>query len=271
MSNIKLPFLRTDAADGKKRLWRVVPAAATITAAAVGAALIGGVAGPTSATAQVPARSAWASIASSDNATTGVARYVTVSGARFTLDTSAAEKAGISSQALSAESTMLAGLNNGLARDNATAGSSTVNTFKFPSALTLTKEQAAAATTKSTVITLVPGFTITISSTGIVVYISKANVTELENLASFAKDLTAILSTAAVAADLAAALATALGHPEAAVLAGILTASIAFVGAVIGLASDVLKICTAADGSATFTVPLTSNFPWIGIPTCSAQ
>jgi hypothetical protein len=135
---------------------------------------------------------------------------VTVSGGRFTLDASAAEKAGVSGQALSAESTMLAGLNKGLARDNATAGGGAVNAFAFPAALA--KEQAAPASTKSTTITLAPGFTITISGTGISVGFSKADVTELENVAGFAKDFTAILA-----------------------------------------------------------VPFGSDFPWIGIPSCSAQ
>ena len=117
-----------------------------------------------------------------------------------------------------------------------------------------------------------PGFTITIGSTGIVVYISKADVTEIENIAAFAKDVATLLASAAVAADIATAILNVVpGGMTTTVAAGVVTAVITFTGAMIGFASDLLKICTAADGSATFTLPLSSDFPWVGIPSCSAQ
>jgi hypothetical protein len=122
-------------------------------------------------------------------------------------------------------------------------------------------------------IALAPGFTITIGSTGVVVYISKADVTELENLAGFAKDFATLVASGGVAATIATAIVGVLGPVgvSAVVIAGVVTAVFTFLGAVIGLAGDLLKICTAADGSATFTLPLTSDFPWIGLPSCCAQ
>jgi hypothetical protein len=261
VSNIKLPFLRNDNVDGKKRLWRIVPVA-TITAAAVGAVLIGGVAGPARATSHVPAQSAWSSIASGEDAKMAVNRYVTVSDGRYSFNSAAAERAGVSTQTVSAESEIVAGLNKGLAHDSTTAGSTGMSGFK--SVLADTKDQDAASS-QSTTITLVPGFTITISNTGIVVNISKADVTELESVASFAKDLLAVFAALGVATAIAAAIVAAFNLPAAALTGPIVAAAITFVGAAIGIASDVLKVCTAADGTATFTVP------WFGLPSCSAQ
>lgn len=261
MNDIEMP-VRKHTVDGKKRFWRLVPVA-TIAAAAVGVALIGGVAGPTNATAGQPARSVWVSGASGDDAKTAVSRYVTVGDGHFTFNAAEAVKAGISSEAVSAETSIVTGLNKQLAHDNGTTFSGTIDALESPASLT--KEQAAAADSKSTTITLVPGFTITISSTGVVVAISKADVTEIENVAGFAKDLLAVFAAAGVAAAIATAIVAALNLPAAALTGPVVAAAIAFVGSVIGLAVDVLKICTAADGSATFTIP------WFGIPSCSAQ
>lgn len=255
MSDIKLPVRNNPTVDGKKRLRRLVPVAA-ITAAAVGFALVGGTAGPTNATAQQ---------------SSAASRYVTVSGGHFAFDSAAAEKAGVGSKAVSAESSLVAGLNKALAHS---AGSTTSDAVAsaVKSHAALTDDQAAVSDSTSTTITIVSGFTITVSSSGIVVYISKGDVTEIQNVAGFVKDITGYLGSAAVASAIAAALVAAVpGLGTAAAVTAAVTAALAFVGFAISLSSDVLKICTAADGSATFTLPLTSGFPYVGIPTCSAQ
>jgi hypothetical protein len=254
LSNIELPVRREHAIDGKKRFRYI---AMFTTSAALCASLIAGVAGPASAAVREPAQSASISLASSDSGLTTAARYVRLSNGRLTFDSADAAKAGANSHALSIESAIVANLNKDLVH-----GTTAANTVK-----------AAAASTQSTTITLLPGFTITFSSTGVVVYISKADVTEFENVATFAKDLASLIASGGVAATIAAAILSVLGPVgvSATVIAGLVTAAFTFLGGVIGLASDVLKICTAADGSATFTLPFASGFPWIGIPTCSAQ
>jgi len=258
VSNIELPVLRKHATDGNKRLRRVVP---LITAGVLSASLIAGVAGPASAAVREPARSAPISLASSDNAQTAAASYVHLSDGRFTLDTRGAEQAGVSSQALSTEGIVVAGLNKLLDREPATTAASTRDGI-------VGGAEVASASTQGTTITLLPGITLTISNTGLQLSMTKPAVTEVTNVVGFVKDLTAIVATAiadnpVVVAAISAAMVAITGNPAAAVTGPIIAAAGVFVTAVIGLAADVLKICTASDGSATFTVP------WFGLPSCS--
>jgi hypothetical protein len=256
VSDSKLPALRRQDAAGRKRLRRLVPIS-TIAAAAVAFALVGGYSGsPT---------------ASGSTAKTAVADYVSIGSGRLTVDSAAAEKAGVDSRALSAERAIVADLNKALASEKSTVGSGDAALEKV--SVDDKAQAASAADSQSTTITIVDGFTITVSGSGIVVYISKADVTEFESVAGFAKDVLAYLGSAAVAAAIASAILAAVPGIglSAVAAAGVVSAVVAFLGFGVSVTTDVLKICTAADGSATFTLPLSSDFPYIGVPTCSAQ
>jgi hypothetical protein len=239
VSNIELPVLRTHAIAGNKRLRRVV---SLITAAALSASLIAA-AGPASAAAREPARTAPVSLVSSDNALpavslTAAARYVHLSDGRFTLDTLEAKQAGVSSQALSTESALVAGMNQALDRRTASVSSAGDGVVLDVAAVP--------ADAQDTTITLLPGITLTISSTGIQLSLTKEAVTEVENVLAVGQTVASL-----VGAILGVAQVTNAG-PIAAIVADAL-----------GLGSDLLKLCTASDGSATFTVL------WLGLPSCS--
>jgi hypothetical protein len=239
VSNIELPVLRKHAIHGKKRLRRVVLpaiAAATLTASLTAAAV------PASAAVRMPARTAPISVAPSDNSLPAVslttaARYVHISHGRFTLETLKAREAGVSNQALGTESTIVAGMNGFLDR-----GIATVN--KAGDGVVVDTAKAVHANAKDAGITVAKGITITISTTGIEINMTKAGVTEFENEVTVVKDVAQILSSATS------------GVPGLGWVSG---ASSGF----ISLISDVVKLCTTSKGTASFTIP------WIGIPSCS--
>lgn len=244
--NFYLSVLR-NTIDGSKRLRHVVP---LITAAALSVSLIAAAAGPASAAVREPTRTAPTSLASSDNdllavSLTSAARYVHLSDGRFTLDARDAEKAGVSSKALSTESTLVAGTNKLL-----NGGTATVNSARDGVVVDAAKTDPASA--KDTTITVLPGITLSITNTGIQLSMTEEAVTEVQNLAGFAENVATLVGDI-----LALALIAVPDGPE-------IGSSIAYLVAdAIGIGSDFLRACTAGDGSATFTVP------WHGLPSCS--
>jgi hypothetical protein len=95
--------------EGRQRRLCGIP---LITAAVLSISLAAVAAGPASASVHEPARATPASLASA-------ARYVRLSQGRFFLDTRDAEKAGVSSQTLSVENTLVASMNKSM--DHGTA------------------------------------------------------------------------------------------------------------------------------------------------------
>jgi hypothetical protein len=251
VSNIDLSVLPKHAIDGNKRLRRMVP---LITAAALSVSLIAAAAGPASAAVREPARTVPISLVSSSNglpavSLTSAVSYVRFSKGRFTLDTLNAEKAGVSSQALSIESALVASMNKLLDR-----GGATVNSTRD---VVVDAAKAVPATAQDTTITVLPGITLTITSTGIQLSMTKQAVTEVETVAGFAEHVAALVGGI-------------LGIALVGVENGEIGAEIAdVVAAAIGLGSDFLQLCTASDGSATFTIP----WPWLwlsgDLPSCS--
>jgi hypothetical protein len=243
VSNVELPVLRKHAMDGKRRLRRVV---SLVTAAALGASLLAGAAGPASAAVQEPARSAPISFASGDNALPAVAlaaaaRYVHVSDGRLSLDTVEGEKAGVSSQALSTESALVASWNRVLSHENVT-----VNSARDTRGGVVDVAAAVPAAAQDTTITLLPGITLTINSTGIQLSMTRQAVTEVENLVGFGQAV----------ASLVGSILAISGVPLGGQIAAIVATSL-------GLGNSLLRLCTASDGSATFTVS------WTALPSCS--
>jgi hypothetical protein len=241
VSNVELPVLRKHTVDGDKRLRRVVP---LIRAAVLSAALLVGAASPAGAAVQDHGRTAAISSASSDDALPAMslaaaAGYVHLSDGRLTFETLEARKAGVSSQALSAESAFVANMNKVL-EDRGAAG---VDSARDSVTLDVA---TGAANAQDTTITLLPGITLTISGTGIQLSLTKEAVTEVEN----------VLAIGQAVASLVGAILSVAQVLNAGPIAGI-------VGAALGLGSDLLKLCTASDGSATFTVL------WAGLPSCS--
>lgn len=248
MSNIDLPVLRKHAIDGSKRLRRLVP---LITAAALSTSLIAAAAGPANAAVQEPARTAAISLASSNNglpavSLTSAARYVHFSDGRLILDAENAGKAGVSSQALSTESALVASMNKVLDRGTATASSARDD-------VAANAAKAVPATAQDTTITVLPGITLTITSTGIQLSLTKEAVTEVENVVGFGQNVASL-----VGAILNISQVPALGGQIASIVASSL-----------GLANGLLELCTASDGSAAFTIP----WPWLwlsgDLPSCS--
>ena len=104
------------------------------------------------------------------------------------------------------------------------------------------------AAAKDTTITVLPGITLTIKSTGIQLSMTKQAVTEVENVVGFGQ------SVASLVGAILGATPASLGSP----IAGIVASSL-------GLGNGLLKFCTASNGSATFTIP------WFGLPSCSGS
>ncbi len=241
MSDIEPPVLRKHAVDGKKRRQRIV---SLVTAAALSGALIAAAAGPASAAVRQPARTAPISLASSDNGVsttslTAAARYVHLSDGRFILDTLDAERAGVSNHALSAESALVTGLNEFHYRATATADSVRKGSVDAANA-----GQTGAA--PDTSITVLPRITLIIDSTGIQLSMTPQAVTEVETVLGFGQDVAFLVGDIL---DIA-------GVGTGADIADI-------VGESIALFDDGFKLCTASDGSATFTIR------WAGLPSCS--
>jgi hypothetical protein len=240
--NIELSVHRQHALDSTKRLRRVV---SVITAAALSASLIAAAAGPASAAVGEPARTApIVSFATSDNGLRAVslmtaARYVHPSDGHFTLDTLGAKRAGASSQALRTEGDLVTSLNKLLDHETTTANSAR-------DGIVIDFAQAVPAAAQDTTITVVPGITLTIASTGIQLSLTKEAVTEVENVLGFGQSVASLVGSILAVAQV----------PNGGAIAGIVASSL-------GLANGLLKLCTAPDGSATFTIP------FFGLPSCS--
>jgi hypothetical protein len=239
MSNIDLPVPR-------KRLRRVVT---LITAAAFSTSLIAATAGPANAAVREPAGTAAISLASSSGlpavSLASAARYVYFSGGRLTLDTGDAERAGVRSQALSTESGLVASMNKLLDRRTAAASSA-----RDGVAVDAAKVVPAAAT--DTTITVLPGITLTISSTGIQLSLTSEAVTEVENVLGFGQSV----------ASLVGAILSVIPGQNGGPIASIVASSL-------GLGNSLLKLCTASDGSATFTITWPWLWPSLDLPSCS--
>ncbi|WP_194920894.1 hypothetical protein [Catenulispora rubra] len=149
-------------------------------------------------------------------------------------------RSGVDSLALSTESAAVAaGLNQLLERaattPNGAHGSTAVHIA-----------MAVPAAVQNTTIQVLPGITLTIDNSGVQLNLTKQAVTEVENVIGFGQTVAALVGPILAAA----------GVPNGAQIASI-------VGAALGVGNAFLKLCTAPDGSATFTVP------WLGIPSCS--
>jgi hypothetical protein len=245
VSNIERPVLRKHTIDGEKRLRRVV---SLTTAAALSASLIAGAAGTASAAVREPARTATLSVAYSGKGLPAasrmtVARYIYLRDGQLALDTLGAQKAGVSSQTLRTESTLVANLNALLDGNAALANVSRANVLNAIQAV------PAAAQGQASTIQLLPGVNLTINSFGIQLSLSKEAVTEVENVAGFGQAIASLVGNI-----LSVIPGTAPGPAIAAI-----------VGSALGIGSSFLKLCTASNGSATFTVP----WIWNGLPSCS--
>jgi hypothetical protein len=237
VSNIELPVLRKHAIDGKKRLRRVVP---LIAAAALSASLIAAAVGPAGAAVRP---SAAPMISVSGNGRPAVALRTALNRVRRTSDGQfVLDSAGLSSQARSADSALVADLNKverqagalDLASDDVVDAADTVS----------------AAGQGTTVVTIVPGTTLTISSTGVVLDISSQDVTDIENAVA--------LGTAI--ASLVGAILSVAQVPDGPAIAGIVASSLTVGG-------DVLKLCAGNDGG---SVILSVSVPGDELPSVSA-
>lgn len=105
---------------------------------------------------------------------------------------------------------------------------------------------AVPAAVQNTTVQILPGITLTVDNSGVQLNLTKQAVTEVENVIGFGQTVAALVGP----------ILTAAGVPNGGQIASI-------VGAALGVGNAFLKLCTAPDGSATFTVP------WLGIPSCS--
>jgi len=241
VNNTELSTSRMLATGGDKRIRRAVP---FVTAVAVSAAMVTSTAGPASAAVQHQAQSASVSLAFGGSAVPAAslmaaAPYVHVNGGQVTVDTLGAEKAGVSSQALKTESAIAASLDQLLDRGTASSGA-------VRNGVALDVAAVVPAAVQGTTITLLPGIVLTIDNSGIQLNMSKQAVTEVESVVGFGQSV----------ASLVGAILSAAQVPLGGQIAGIIASAL-------GVGNAFLKLCTASDGSATFTVP------WFGIPSCS--
>jgi hypothetical protein len=216
-----------------------LPAVALFVAAAVfTGSLLAGTATPASAAARppLPVPSVSGNGPASAAVTTAIRRVGWGDG-QFTLK----DRAGLSGRALSAENALVTDLNR-LGRQ---AG--TLNHGNDKVAGTADSVLAAG---QDTVVTIVPGTTLTISSTEVELQISAADVTDIENAASLGTAITAL-----VGAILSVAQVTP-GSQIVAIVADSLT-----------VGSDVLKLCAGNDGGA---IVLSVSTPGDGLPSVSA-
>jgi hypothetical protein len=239
VSNIDLSVLRRHgrhAIDGRARFRRVVPLITLITAAGVSASLT---------MAAVPASAvrppAAPSISVSGTGRPAVALRAVLNRVRpagqgqFAL-----ASAGLSSQARSADSAFVASLNEvgrqagalDLARDNAADA-------------VLTADQG------TTVIQIVPGTTLTISGTEVVLDVSAQDVTDIEN---------ALGLGSAIASLVGSILGVIPGIGNASAIAGIVASSLT-------IGSDALKLCAGNDGG---SIILSISAPSGELPSVSA-
>lgn len=218
-----------------------LPAIPLVMAAAVfTGSLLGGAVSPASAAVRPPAAPM---ISVSGNGRPAVAlrtalnRLSRTGDGQFTL-----ASAGLSSQARSADSAFVAGLNKverqagafDLGSDNVVDAADTVP----------------AADTGTTVVTIVPGATLTISSTEVVLDISSQDVTDIENAATLGS------SIASLVGDILAVAQVPDGPQIASIVASALT-----------VGSDVIKLCAGNDGGA---IVLSVSAPSGELPSISA-
>jgi hypothetical protein len=244
MRNIELPVLRRHgkhAIAGKKRPRRVpvIPVITAITAAAVSASLIAA-AGPASTAARP---SAAPIISVSGNGRPAVALRAVLDRVRKTGDGQfALDSAELSSRARTADSTFVANLDKVERQAGALdlAGDNVVDTA----------DTIPAAERGTTVITILPGVTLTISSTTVVLDISSQDVTDILDVAALGSAIAglvgAILSVAQVPA----------GPAIAAIVASSIT-----------VGSDVVKLCAGNDGG---SIILSVSAPAGELPSVSA-
>jgi hypothetical protein len=170
-------------------------------------------------------------------ALTTALRRVSWSEGQFTLK----DHAGLTGPALSTENALVTDLNK-LGRQPAAPSLASANVID-------TADYASAAA-QDTVITIVPGTTLTISSTGVELQISATDVTDIENAVGLGAAITslvgAILSVAPV--------------PYAPQI-------LAIVANALTVGSDVLKLCAGNDGGA---VVLSVSWPNGELPSVSA-
>jgi hypothetical protein len=172
-------------------------------------------------------------------AAAGPASAAVLEPARTAPNSLAARDNGLSA---ASESALVASMNNRLDRATATVNRDGGGVDIVDIA------QVVPAATPDTTITVVPGVTLTIDNTGIQLSMTKEAVTEVENLAGFGQSVASLVGSILAVAQV----------PDGPQIAAI-------VGAALGVGSSFLKLCTAPDGSATFTVP----YPWLGLPSCS--
>ncbi|MEY9932661.1 hypothetical protein ABH926_007312 [Catenulispora sp. GP43] len=242
MSNSTLRTRPKHASEGPKRLRRALP---LVTSAALSASLIAAAAGTANAAVQPaqPAQSAPGALAAGQNAAAvaslvAATHYIHLSDGHFTLDTQDARKAGVDPQSLNTADAFVASLNKLPGHAAAPAAGAHGTTVGFAAAVP--------AAAQNTTITVLPGITLTIGTTGVQLNMTKQAVIEVESVVGFGQNVATLVGAILTAAQVP------LGGPIAGIVAGAL-----------GLGNGLLKVCTAGDGSATFTVP------WFGIPSCS--
>jgi hypothetical protein len=244
MRNIELPVLRRHgkhAIAGKKRLRRVpvITAITAITAAAVTASLIAA-AGPASTAARPPTAPI---ISVSGNGRPAVALRAVLNRVRKTGDGQFALDSGeLSSRARTADSAFVADLDKVERQAGALdlAGDNVVETA----------DTIPAADQGTTVITILPGVTLTISSTTVVLDISSQDVTDILDVAALGSAI----------AGLVGAILSVSGVPLGGAISGI-------VASAISIGSDALKICSANDGGSLI---LSVSAPAGELPSVSA-
>jgi hypothetical protein len=236
VSNIELPVPRKRAIDGKKCLRRVVP---LITVAALSASLFAA-AGPAIAAVRP---SAAPIISVSGTGRPAVAVRTALNNVHRTKDGQfALTSAGLSGWALSADSAFVVGLNKASHQAEAldVAADNVVDAA----------DAVPAANQGTTVITIVPGTTLTISSTEVVLDISSQDVTDIENAAGFGSAIAALVGAILSVAQV----------PDGPGIAGIVASSIT-------VGSDALKLCAGNDGG---SIILSVSAPRNELPSVSA-
>jgi hypothetical protein len=206
------------ATDGKKGRRCVVPLITAITAAAV-AASVTAAAGPTITAARPPAVPI---VSVSGNGRPAVALRAVLDRVRRTSDGQfALASAGLSGRERTADSALVADLDK-VDRQAGTVGLASDN---------VTDTDTVTAADQVTVITILPGVTLTISGTEIVLDVSAQDVTLIEDVASLGSAI----------ASLVGGILSVSGVTLGGAIAGI-------VASAINIGSDALKICSANDG-----------------------
>jgi hypothetical protein len=296
VNKTELPVSGQYLAHVKKRLGRLV--LPVVTAAALTASLTAVAAAPAGAAVQQPTRTAATSVASSDIGLPDVslkaaARYVHFEDGRFAFEARQAQRHGVSGKAIESEGIMVGTMNalldsriaavnkahDGVAFDTTRAVGFAAKAVHASSKATQADAKAVQADAKGLNITVLNGITISVNTTGIQIVLSKAAATEIENLAAIAANITPfvgavvglilVASAPAIAGALAttgifatAALALAALTP---LIPGITAIITAVLNGVAGFIGNLVKLCSASNGTATFTIPWPGN----GLPSCS--